>query len=187
MINSPPPYSDITGISRAVMKDNKTESLANYDGNARPGELVVNLESDPPEVYVGNNSGYLTLVASGGSDTGTFVADTLSSNIGSYYTWYNNDGSGYDTYLSSGNTTGEVGILSHESVFITSNWDNANYTWSFDQEGGFKSPIRTSAPSAPVTGAYYTCDGYLWNPASKLLANKPYPVFYDGTDYNALY
>ena len=62
MPNTPPPYTNITGISRAVMKDNKTETLANYNGNARPGELVVNLESNPPEVYVGNNSGYLTQV-----------------------------------------------------------------------------------------------------------------------------
>jgi hypothetical protein len=48
MANPPPPYDNITGISRAVMKDNAQETLANYDGNARPGELVVNLVVDPP-------------------------------------------------------------------------------------------------------------------------------------------
>lgn len=59
-------YTNITGISRAVMKDNAQETLANYDGNARPGELVVNLVVDPPALYVGNNSGQLTAITSGG-------------------------------------------------------------------------------------------------------------------------
>ena len=59
---APPPYTDITGISRAVMKDNAQETLANYNGNARPGELVVNLVVDPPALYIGNNVGQLTAV-----------------------------------------------------------------------------------------------------------------------------
>lgn len=63
---NPPPYNNITGISRAVMKDNAQTTLVNYDGNARPGELVVNLETDPPALYVGNNIGQLTAITSGG-------------------------------------------------------------------------------------------------------------------------
>lgn len=63
---TPPPYVGITGISRADMKDNAQETLANYNGNARPGELVVNLDVDPPTVWVGNNLGLLTAVGSGG-------------------------------------------------------------------------------------------------------------------------
>jgi hypothetical protein len=60
MSNTPPPYSEITGISRAVMKDNKTETLANYNGNARPGELVVDQLTN--NLYIGNPSGDLTLI-----------------------------------------------------------------------------------------------------------------------------
>jgi hypothetical protein len=60
MSNTPPPYSEITGISRAVMKDNKTETLVNYNGNARPGELVVDQLTD--NLYIGSPSGDLTLV-----------------------------------------------------------------------------------------------------------------------------
>jgi len=63
MANSPPPYNDITGISRAVMKDNAQVTLANYDGNARPGELVVDQSTD--QVYIGNSSGALTQIAAG--------------------------------------------------------------------------------------------------------------------------
>jgi hypothetical protein len=69
MPQTPPPYVDITGISRAVMKDNAQESLANDDGNARPGELVVNLTVDPPALYVGNNIGQLTAIGGGGGAT----------------------------------------------------------------------------------------------------------------------
>ena len=65
MANPPPPYDDITGISRAVMKDNAQVTLAQYNGNARPGELVVNLETNPPALYVGNNAGQLTAITSG--------------------------------------------------------------------------------------------------------------------------
>ena len=64
MANPPPPYDNITGISRAVMKDNAQETLAGYNGNARPGELVVNLVVDPPALYIGNNLGQLTAISS---------------------------------------------------------------------------------------------------------------------------
>jgi hypothetical protein len=63
MANPPPPYADITGISRAVMKDNAQVTLANYNGNARPGELVVDQSTD--QVYIGNSSGALTQIAAG--------------------------------------------------------------------------------------------------------------------------
>jgi hypothetical protein len=62
----PPPFANVTGIARADMKYNAQETFANYDGNfARPGELVVNLEVDPPTVWVGNNIGQLTQVGQG--------------------------------------------------------------------------------------------------------------------------
>jgi len=63
MANPPPPYDNITGISRAAMKDNAQESLANYNGNARPGELVV--DQTTSIVYVGNALGQLTAVTAG--------------------------------------------------------------------------------------------------------------------------
>ena len=62
-MNNPPPYSDITGITRAVMKDNAQVSIVDYDGNARPGELVV--AQGTTNLYIGNSLGQLTLVASG--------------------------------------------------------------------------------------------------------------------------
>lgn len=74
MASPPPPYDDITGISRTIMKDNFDTTLNNYDGNARPGELVVDLTVDPPAVYVGNNNGDLSAVGGGtGAINPTYV------------------------------------------------------------------------------------------------------------------
>jgi hypothetical protein len=67
MANPPPPYDNITGISRAAMKDNAQVTLAEYDGNARPGELVV--DQTTSIVYVGNALGDLTAVATPGGAT----------------------------------------------------------------------------------------------------------------------
>jgi len=74
MANNPPPYDNITGISRAAMKDNAQITLADYNGNARPGELVVDQTND--NLYVGNSSGSLTLIASGsGTETWATLGD----------------------------------------------------------------------------------------------------------------
>jgi hypothetical protein len=97
MANPPPPYDDITGISRAVMKDNAQETLVNYDGNARPGELVVNLEVDPPALYIGNNAGQLTAISSSGITPayGQFWGNTsqtvLSANTEYRFVFNNSD------------------------------------------------------------------------------------------------
>jgi hypothetical protein len=60
MANPPPPYANITGISRTVMKDNAQETVVNYNGNARPGEMTVNPITS--QVYIGNTNGNLNLV-----------------------------------------------------------------------------------------------------------------------------
>jgi hypothetical protein len=60
MANPPPPYDDLTGISRTVMKDNAQETVANYNGNARPAEMTVNVNTN--DVYIGNAAGALTKV-----------------------------------------------------------------------------------------------------------------------------
>jgi hypothetical protein len=56
----PPPYSDVAGITRAIMKDNKTVSIQSYNGEARAGELVVDQLTD--NLYVGTPDGTLILV-----------------------------------------------------------------------------------------------------------------------------
>lgn len=79
MANPPPPYDDITGISRTVMKDNAQESIGNYNGNARPGEIVVDLTTNPPTPYIGNNIGQLTLLTSAGTYGNIQVGEYLEA------------------------------------------------------------------------------------------------------------
>jgi hypothetical protein len=81
MANPPPPYSDITGTSAIIGKYNQQETIAEADGNARPGQLVVNLVTDPPELYIGNNNGNLSLVTGGGSAGLPLANGTSNFNI----------------------------------------------------------------------------------------------------------
>lgn len=83
MANPPPPYDNITGITRAVMKDSAQISVAGYDGHARPGELVVS--QNYLNLYVGNNDGNLILLASSSGGTnprfcGSFYDTTIQPN-----------------------------------------------------------------------------------------------------------
>jgi len=81
----PPPFANITGTTAIIGKYNQQENIANADGNARPGQLVIDLEVDPPQVYVGNNLGNLSLISSGGtanisvSDEGSLLTAAVQS------------------------------------------------------------------------------------------------------------
>jgi hypothetical protein len=113
MANPPPPYANITGISRAAMKDNAQETLVNYDGNARPGELVVNLEVDPPALYVGNNAGQLTAISSSGitSAYGQFwsnASQTVASANTEYRFSFNNSDPTSNVVLGTGASNSRI-------------------------------------------------------------------------------
>jgi hypothetical protein len=58
--------------------------------------------------------------------------------------------------------------------------------WRFLSDGGLYSGFLTAPPDSPTAGAFYVADGIIWDPASKVSAS-PYPVFYDGISYHALY
>jgi len=104
---TPPPYTNITGISRAVMKDNAQETIEGYNGSARPGELVVNLEVDPPTVFIGNNAGALTQLVSGsGGDYSNANVIALGESG-----WAGNIVPAADATYSLGNVTNQWGEL----------------------------------------------------------------------------
>lgn len=58
--------------------------------------------------------------------------------------------------------------------------------WRFLADGGLYSGYLDTPPDSPTAGAFYVADGATWDPASKSGA-VPYPVFYDGASYHALY
>jgi hypothetical protein len=81
MANPPPPYANITGITRTVMKDNAQETVTNYNGNARPGEMTVNPNTS--QIYIGNTNGNLNLViSSNGANTFLGNVREVSSTAG---------------------------------------------------------------------------------------------------------
>jgi hypothetical protein len=114
MASPPPPYANVTGISRAVMKDSPQETFANYDGNARAGELVVNLDVDPPTLYIGNSLGNLNEVTGGGGNASLPLS---------------NGNSQFNIAAAGGNVT------------ITS---NGTQTWTFAQNGTVGFPTLTT-------------------------------------------
>lgn len=83
--NTPPPWTGITGISRAAMKDNAQINATQYNGNARPAELVV--AQNTLDLYVGDNNGNLILLATPNGevanlavyDEGVLLTSTVSS------------------------------------------------------------------------------------------------------------
>jgi hypothetical protein len=50
----------------------------------------------------------------------------------------------------------------------------------------FKLTVSTSAPTNPVVGTFAVADRVTWDPATKG-SGSAYPVFYNGTTWNALY
>jgi hypothetical protein len=122
------------------MKDNAQETLANYNGNARPGEIVADLTTDPPALYVGNNLGQLTSIATGGGgNTGDWVFSagnaTTSTNVEIFMTGYPGRGASVnsDNYAQlywSANVLGNVDVFNPD--------DGGNlYAWAYVDNTGF--------------------------------------------------
>jgi hypothetical protein len=117
-------------------------TASTYTGDL--GNIWFDPETNVLRTYTGSPGGKLIGDGTGAaSTTGTFAAGTLA---GSYYSLYN-DGVGYDTYISSKNNDGEVGILSHESAFIKTSWNDADKTWNFGTDGTLTLPkgLQTSS------------------------------------------
>jgi hypothetical protein len=88
MANPPPPYDNLTGISRTVMKDNQQATIANYSGNARPAEMTVNINTN--EIYIGNATGALTkVIQSTGANTFLGNVRVVSSTAGLNQLYFN--------------------------------------------------------------------------------------------------
>jgi hypothetical protein len=143
MANPPPPYDNITGISRAVMKDNAQETLAGYDGNARPGELVVNLVVDPPALYVGNNAGQLTAISSSGTTAyGQFSSNatqTVASANTEYRFTFNSTDFSNNVVLGTGASNSRI-IINKTGIYN----------------------IQFSAQVDKIAGGGTTASGYIW-------------------------
>jgi hypothetical protein len=77
----------LTGISRTVMKDNAQATVVDYNGNARPADVPVNL--NPNEIYIGNAAGDLTKVMQvNGANTYLGNVRVVNSTTGLYALYF---------------------------------------------------------------------------------------------------
>lgn len=146
MSQSPPPYSDISGLY--VQNDKHVDlTLASYNGNARPGQLVV--DTADFSLYIGNSSGNLN-PAGGVACTGniTFNCSDICNN---------NDAPLFVTSLH----TTPVSINS--DVYAQLYWmPNVADTANFDPDGG-----------GPVySWAYVDSDGFIIENANSITGNN---------------
>jgi hypothetical protein len=144
MASPPPPYDDITGISRTVMKDNAQESLVNYNGNARPGEIVADLTQDPPTLYIGNNLGQLTAISSGSNITPAYgqfwsnITQTVASPDTEYRFAFNNSDLTSNVVLGTGASNSQI-IINQTGIY------NIQFSAQID-----KAPVGSSTATSTI-------------------------------------
>jgi hypothetical protein len=188
MANPPPPYDDITGISRAVMKDNAQESIVNYNGNARPGEIVADLTQDPPTLYIGNNLGQLTAISSGGNITSAYgqfwsnVSQTVASANTEYRFSFNNSDPTSNIELGTGASNSQI-IINQTGIY------NIQFSAQVDKTagGGTTSSayiwFKKNGTAIPDSAGFVTLDQNLqvvqsWNLLDNATSGDYYEIAY---------
>jgi hypothetical protein len=169
------------------MKDNAQETLADYNGNARPGELVVNLVVDPPALYVGNNTGQLTAISSSGITPayGQFysnVTQTVASANTEYRFSFNNIDLNNNVTLGSGASNSRV-IINETGLY------NIQFSAQVDKAlGGGTTASATmwfkkNGTAIPGTAGFVTLDQNLqvvqsWNILANVTSGDYYEIAY---------
>ena len=181
----PPPYANITGITRTIMKDNQEETIANYDGNARPGEIVVNLDNN--DVYIGNTNGNLNLLVIGGGSGNSEPAGPV----------------GAIQYNSGGNLFGGTAnvVVSGTGIDVTGNIIGGNITISGISNLSSNANVKITGGSAgqslttdgagnlswTTQGSGATARGQFWSNTSQTVAspNTEYLFSFNNADANS--
>ena len=158
---TPPPYLGISGLY--VQTDKHVDAtLAEYNGNARPGQLVVDTANYA--LYVGNASGALTAVGSGGGG-GTYGDSNVVSLLANF-------GSNSITMTSGYVDAGNVfagNVLATGEITATGNLQGANISTSgslsvgtriLTGDGNVTDPSYSfGSDGAQDTGFYWQADG----------------------------
>lgn len=180
MANPPPPYANITGISRSVMKDNAQENVTGYDGHARPGELTMDLTTDPPTIYIGNNLGNLTQVSfyttGNGVPGGPVNSVQLNNGAGGF--------NGYANFTFNGtNAVTVLGNVNSTNVYASSNIVAVgNVTASYGIFSGGNTVINsTISTTGNIIGGNIVTAGNVY--ANNIIGNTTY----NGGSYGAFH
>ena len=177
MANPPPPYANITGISRSVMKDNAQETVSDYNGNARPGELTMDLTTDPPTIYIGNNLGNLTQLTFGGTGNGIPGGPANSVQLNNGAGGFN----GYANFTFNGtNAVTVIGNVNSTNVYASSNIVAAgNVTANYGIFSGGNTVINsTISTTGNIIGGNISATGNVY--ANNIIGNTTYNGGYYG-------
>ena len=150
MSNTPPPYLDVNGIY--VQNDKHIDvSFANYNGTARPGQLVV--DTDNYSLWVGNANGYLNGIGGGTADTGDilFNGNDIYPNNPGYPQIYGGPGGGPElSYLEeAGNTASYSQTMYINNSGLTISLDYGDVQWNFNPDG----TLSSDGTDGNITGA----------------------------------
>jgi hypothetical protein len=164
------------------MKDNAQESVANYNGNARPGEIVVNLLNN--DVYIGNTNGNLNLLVIGGGSGNSEPAGPVGA------IQYNSGGNlfgGTANVTVSGTGISVVGNVTGGNLTISgiSNLSsNANVKITGGNAGQSLTTDGTGNLSWTTVSAVTPAYGQFWSNISQTVAsaNTEYRFAFNNTD-----
>jgi hypothetical protein len=155
----PPPYADITGTSQIIGKYNFQESIANVDGNARPGQLIVDLETDPPQVYVGNVAGNISPIGGGGGSVGNWLFngnDVTVNNPGYPHLYGGPDGGPELSYIDvpgQPNSYSQTMYINDTGLNVSLDYGNVHMQLHPDGNLELTGSIITSGSTGNITGA----------------------------------
>ena len=168
---TPPPYANITGI---FTTDDKHQSvtLANYDGSARPGQLVI--DSATYQLYIGNAEGNLNLVT-GGSGTSPAGSNTQVQ--------FNDAGSfGATGSLTFDKTANALGISSQT---ITGNASGLTFSGVMTGNGAGLTNLLPGNMAGMPSAQMLTVDPDGNNATADGSDNKPFQTIQAAHDYAA--
>lgn len=173
-------FNSVHGFSVGLDHDNVIDSDGNIvannltvTGNATASNFTANTG-----VFTGNGSGLTSLA--GANVTGQ-VGNALVA--GTVYTNSQPNITSVGT-LTSLSVTGNISVGNISASGTVSGVDLIVTTVTANTI--IKLESSNSAPISPTTGMFAVADRTNWDPANKGSGN-PYPVFYDGSVWNALY
>jgi hypothetical protein len=164
------------------MKDNAQENITNYNGNARPGEIVVNLLNN--DVYIGNTNGNLNLLVIGGGSGNSEPAGPVGA------IQYNSGGNlfgGTANVTVSGTGLSVVGNVTGGNLTISgisSLSSNANVKITGGSAGQSLTTDGTGNLSWTTVSAVTPAYGQFWSNISQTVAsaNTEYRFLFNNSD-----
>lgn len=163
----PPPYANIAGTSQIVAKYNEQETIAEVDGNAKPGQLIVDLTTDPPDLYIGNNAGNITLIASGADvsiGNYVFIGDSMYTNNSGYPHIYGGPSGGPElSYITDpGNTASYTQTMYINDLGLTVSTDSGNYVMNYSNVGVLSVPGNITGANVIEANTFASTTGNLF-------------------------